>query len=689
MNIGIQNQDSQGDLIDHIAMVNEAELKAVHPDDRHAMRISPEFMERFEQILQPKANISPAKRAIFGDYCRLVDQSKQNGEDEFRPPFQRLTSFEDPSFDPFANFQILMLDNLENLGISVMREEALVGRTCALSALSDQNSVKCNLIMVGGGLSTGKAFCAGSIQKTLITGSYKLVSSMTEEVNLDKRAMVIFREEMTESFFTSQNLPFKYELDQTTSICKTSHSISAMNETLLSRVIPRSVGSFADRAHHDFLAFNTRDQEMKEKGEEDPRLAKREAFLADMQFMQFLQQVVETMITVGMLPDVSTSVAWALLSRWKQALAKAGITVSTRKQEVFVKYCRTLTIAYAINIVYRTMLLDHEPFSIRGIMRVGPFLFCTEQICTFAFTQLAELFVKPQTDLVVKVIATHFCGYVNGKKTSNTLFGKPMVLRASDRTDVPDYNYLRLCLATKGKSDHDKLRFLAEAVHKHMIDDKIIISKEVILDILVNLKKTSFSCNVYDRESGDDVIDQTWNPPMLQINDYGITILRAYVDTVYQRKDDDPIRDTITQCFHEFTPEQRYLLGSTMRRRDDELFPHVFETIDALPNKHKEFTTTNPQGPGECTIKGNLDDIFYESFARNFPSVPDDYWPSVLRLFPRKVQQGAGFRSYPGKRMAKAQVDPVVEDAPPPANPVCKKRKREDEESMRRKEEEE
>jgi hypothetical protein len=421
---------------------------------------------------------------------------------------------------------------------------------------------------------------------------------------------------------------------------------SAVDGGLLSHLIPRSV-----------VAKHEGRQGRREVGE-------RKAILEEMQFMQFTNLIVETLISVKMLPDVYMQVAYVTMGKWVECLTEIGVSVSNPQMAIVLEFCRKLTIEYAINIVFLTELLPSEKFTIESVMRVYPFLFCTEQICMYAFTQLAELFVKPYTDVVVKVLA-RLCAYDDGTKTSDTSFDKNCA------TDGPDYDYLRLAVQKKSKHS-DPLGCLVDAVSKFLVDDMIfLISEEMILDILVSLKDKRFRCKMYDPTSGDIAIDhQTWNAPVLEIANFPhrVRILRAYVDDVYQRKDEDPIHHTIMTCFHEFTPNQRYLLGSTMRRRDNEFFPQLFETMDGCPNEHNQLIMTNPapDGPNKLVVLGNFDDIMYEDFIKPFPPVSGAYRPSSLALFPFEVQGSEDIESYPAKRITMAMTVRADEIAPPP-----------------------
>jgi hypothetical protein len=680
------------DLMDHVRWLNEAQLSTLQTqDEKEALCRSPLLMERFMQLLSPKADISPAKANIFEYYRKLRRTSEIKGQPYFASPLKTITEFADPSLDLFANLMIRFIDNIENMSISHMHEEILLLHLCTLSCLKNEFKSKLNIALTGK-FAAGKSHAMDTALLMMIAGSYTKLSRTTKGANnstADQCGLSIIRDEMPDAFFTSETGESEIKEEMTTCMritqyldmtggmrlqrtimgkfqnmngFATNRNASAIPGPLRSRLIIRTVVDHAPRDGHGFFDHMTREACM-ERVLDDPRRKQKKAFLEECMFIQFLILVVECMIYVRMLPDVDLSVAAYSGKEWCACLAASGIEVNQRTQDTFTKACRMLTIDYAVRIVFQTNVVfppteEPRPFEVADVMKVQPFLFCTEQIAMYTFTQLNELFVQPFVDQVVRVIATALCNYP-GARQANTRFG---LLAGGGVDATEDYDFLgpAVHVSSAGVSQQTKLGVLAEATMKYL-DSELKISIESVVDILLHLTQQKYKCNKFDPKEGNGQTGEDWEPAVLEISSFPckFRLLRAFVDECFTRQDADPVKAAVTKSFHSFTPDQRYILGTTMRTRRSEFFPELFEVVQGAPNPHLVRQIRNPYPDPEFThidIQSPLDDVLYNDYVALHTPVPDSYWPSALAVYPFEVQGGKGHESYPSARMEKARV---------------------------------
>ena len=387
-----------------------------------AMRYSKDFTDRWVRLQASDADISPVLRTTF----QYAVHQRRTLEAKGRKLSFRTRNWDpvDPSYDPFANSMMRILLALENLlHVSCNHEEVLLALIAARGVYERLFDLKFNIVFTGPPAS-GKSYITKCIMDYMsIAGTCKSVAHKTEKADntdVDLCAQVTVHDELPEWYFEAgtgkssakqvlsdarlvtssfhltedgQRVCIETEAKlQTVNITCTNGKTTDIAEPLRTRMFIRVVPLYDDRPGHGYFDHYSRGASMT-----DAQRKERDAFCQDMRTYQFMYSQIYTSMHVGRLEKPDMENAILMFRVYAEKLAERGIKVQQRQGILLLRFAQSLVIHQAIHNVFfsnRVFKLDKE-FEYNDVLACQYFMYSTDQIATYTFSQLGDMFVMP------------------------------------------------------------------------------------------------------------------------------------------------------------------------------------------------------------------------------------------------------------------------------------------------------
>lgn len=344
----------------------------------------------------------------------------------------------DAALSPFANMVALKFYEYEKiLQTSTVHKELFIILVARLDAYRRSFKLHTNPLLAGQG-STSKSYILDCVDKLSIPGTVNVVTHETAKANAvddNQNDLITFYHEVplhmlgVDNGKTTQGDPtLKERLTSCTYKTKLyvvdEDTGKRYNRTAVSEMIGIIAGATNDpvakipealrsrfliimcpnvyRENHNVIDYFASQKISKERVDK---------VVFKHQCEQFLVCLAEKMIWTGVLEDVNMSVAKLTFSKVLSELALKGVTnaSSPRPFEFLLNTARTLTIMFAIHMVFNTEMSDVVQagaiFNMDLMLKVQPYLFCTEEIAIFTLTLLGFQYVNPLEKEVVETIA--------------------------------------------------------------------------------------------------------------------------------------------------------------------------------------------------------------------------------------------------------------------------------------------
>jgi hypothetical protein len=686
------------DAMDRVLKLNEADLRVcATPLDRRRAREGIVMAERFRTFCVPGADISPTVNTVlvWGE----SERRKAEAVGEQWVPVKTQAEIVDPMLDYFANMIVRNMTALEHLmGVSANHEEVLLAMAARLSVYERAYDLKFNVLLTGPG-ATGKSYIQQLIVAFSIPGTYAEISHQTLKANdteIDNNGKLIFRDELPPVFFqTGTGDPgLKEELSrgvkevvmihiteggkrlqvktiakvQTVTMASTNEPSSNVGEAMRTRFFVRTVPQWQARDGHELIDYklSLEAAEMNPAGRD-----MRVAFLYEQKFIQYVACIIYTKVFIKQMVAPDMSICLNLYRIYQNLLAKKGIQVGKRDVDRFSRFAQSLTIWHSIHMVFYSgrVVPIGTPFAMEQVQLCQYFMSSTEQITVYTLTQLSDMFVHPQMDMVIRTLGQLLCDYPNKHAVEGVRwYTKPTEM--GDLLGAPaDYNYLKPNCAYSITTS--PLSTLAAAVVQALNASNLTkISNEIALDILMSLQNRTMPVECVYGPAGERMaVDDGTTRRILEVTvDLKVKLLRQFVDSAYDRAESDGVVISVVRdSFHPHTPEQRLVLGTAMRH-GQRFYPQFLETLDSAPGtkhmfienqKHTDLVMQYVFMPRvsadmytdatfglqvtprrEC-VDCDVEDYLFERYAARLGIEPGERWydfalPSTLREHPIK-----------------------------------------------------
>jgi hypothetical protein len=275
------------------------------------------------------------------------------------------------------------------------------------------------------------------LQKLMIPGTFRTVTHQTDQANnvkIDLNGTVVFRDEVPLKFFDegTGDPEWKEQMTSgksTTTMCVidsdtkerkqqvtvsklqtsermcTNEPACRLPDPVHSRMYVHDVVRYEDREGKDILTHKAR---ATYRGNDDVEALKT-AFYEDMKTIQFLHAIIYMKIFLQQMLPPNMLVATYHMQWYKQYMAEQGIMMKQRDLDRIMLFATSCTIWSAIHCVFFTDMVfagAAEEFKFEDVHLCQPFMVCTTQIIVFAITQMSDMLVHPQHNIIFKTMLT-------------------------------------------------------------------------------------------------------------------------------------------------------------------------------------------------------------------------------------------------------------------------------------------
>lgn len=391
---------------------------------KYNLRNSDQFMERFERLTLPDADVSPALKSVFGWMRNEQHKALAKQGDPWSIYYGGITIV-DPTLDWFGNMVTRFMYVLETVEyVSANHEEILMCFVVRNSVFERVYDLKIHICFTGPGAS-GKSFIHKVLQRCSIDGTFEKVSIKTargDATDVDKNGKVEFRDEAPPMYFDPKAdteeekeklsegqvliqmcvINEEGKREQQTTIAR-HQSVIMMNTNKPSQMIPealrtrffiRSIPLWQTRDGKDLVDHIMKEREDLSKPED---MQRKTEFEYQCKVIQMLSAIIQTMIYIEQMVPPDLSVCFVYFRKYKALLAKQGINVAPRDMMRLWRFAQSLVIMQAIHIVFftRTLTWDvNRPFKLKDVLLCQNFMFGTEQIAVFTLTMMGDMFVQ-------------------------------------------------------------------------------------------------------------------------------------------------------------------------------------------------------------------------------------------------------------------------------------------------------
>lgn len=412
----------------------------------------------------------------------------------------------------------------------------------------------------------------------------------------------------TQKTTCSMALPFFMNSNKTT---------DQMADPVVSRFLVHEVNRF-NRIDVDFCL---NDEEM----QLNPKNAHfRDEAVDEFRIIHCLVACVELLVKTRFLTQVfqrSALLRWNLI---KVELIKAGIILETRKDKHIVTFARCCCLLEAVLRVFttETHFEKDKEFEYEDVLEVEPYLFVTEEHMLYAITACENSIADVNSDEIMRAFSflcrdenDQYQFRMNGDEKNFNYFS----------FKVQGVEYQQEIVLSKAVNQIQN--YIQRTTGKKMLDLSVKKNLQQLMNAVIESEEYLGEEETVTGPQGRPVllrgkVKMCFPVLILKMNSSqqcSLDIHRGYLTSAINRPDGflmDAIRNTQTRN----TAERRMVIGKTVRS-NEEMYPYIFKTFDAEPNKEKDTVVMNVKyrtpGIAECfdtpeeEEKDNMDVEYY------------------------------------------------------------------------------
>jgi hypothetical protein len=347
--------------------------------------------------------------------------------------------------------------------------------------------------------------------------------------------------------------------------------------------------------------------------------------LNDIHLEQFRVAIVFKMMFVGILEYPTMEAADCVFMHMSSVLKRSQVKTTTRFKERYDAMCRIYTIINAIDTVFNYVggecCNEDYDFDPIDLIKIEPYLFCTEEIALFAFTAISPEIHNTNEYKILKSIWSLWV-------KSGGKYAQEINLDNSSKVD--DYNYIRF----------DKVGFKLRSAIINGIP--IHDGRPSDFNVKKYLKKLSeMTISTVDYGMEDDVdgfsnFNDRFSQPladgMESLKDAATTLVPnthfhiCLFDNIRGGTYIDPIVEAIDGCRHQHTSSKKILLGCPKRENSIVKHTSVFQTYELSEKKERILEMYNPlfKTTEDKIIRARNDqDMLYDELSKTYKITED------------------------------------------------------------------
>ncbi|MHA1680844.1 MAG: hypothetical protein ACTSUE_07540 [Promethearchaeota archaeon] len=655
--------------LNQLNMDEEWKLASTEQEAReniYAMRRDALFCSRFSRVWKPYAHIADCLKAFvtWGEQ----EQKRVREIDPDMPWCMNMPgrTIMDPTLGCFGNMVARSMYSWERVwGFVSNHEEMEIINTMKYTALHHKLELKNNCLFPGIA-QAGKSYCLNLLTELNVPGTFMEIARETKQAfstgrNFNYYIMVYddmqsdllvagesgvgetgdtgFKTRLTKCIINTLTNEGKADGIGRETMYYTTEMITATFGATNERKSAIH-GSIASRFYiRDFMSidrkgYNVMDQSTARRiAREQTGKVIYEQRVREHRKTHYLYMMIETMIRTGDMEGPDLSIASIYFTKMVEYLQGRGYAngIITRDMERLINQAYVYTIKLAIYLVFFTDIIWKEPvpFELWHVKLCQNFMFSSEAIAYFVWTQLGDQFVNTLESFALGALLKDGCGFRGNEyvKDSPKAIKWKRIIGTDKKADMDveeyDFNYIEI--DTKNIGSGSIMEAMCIKISNVLQYGSKVMSMESIKDVLLGLGGRRMRVKEYvdvDERGTKDVwrdliVYEKWC--------HRVLILRDFAETLVQESASEILIDAIKSTFHKKTRERRIVLALSYRSGDEPgninnvVAPEVLRCMMTERDPSNELIVSVPNRKTKQDIEMFSDPVFKPKHKKKLP----------------------------------------------------------------------